>query len=386
MSSRLPFAIVATLLEQFLTLSESLSQYRLQREVQRSIQQRVVSLVHHLRENNECICGRALSSDSLSQLEYVLHRYLVEQADRRSDPVQEIDSTLPLPNLRETEIAVLHEHLRQAMMCEDLPRLAAELRRLQSQIADVQQELEEKGDLSDQGKTLVELQAIVGELREKKGSYEKEMSILKQNVEKDIPNQLQAIESQMQQVRSEMIKSDRARRAEKLASKTIDLIEELLQVTRKRKIEALQNHVTETLRRLWSKRELLEHVEVNPNTFAVAILQRDGTKLDKQSLSAGEKELFALSLLAGLCKCASSDLPVVIDTPLARLDSEHREHIVRSYYPHVAPQVILLSTDTEVTSDLFKALLPYIRQTFTLEHDAGSESTRVKNGFFDRAA
>jgi len=291
-----------------------------------------------------------------------------------------------LPSLRETEIVALRNHLQDAVLCENLPMMAAELKRLMKQKEDIQQQLDMIGDLGDQSKTLSELEAILRELGEKKGAFEKELSLLKQRVEKDVPNQLGEFRMQMQQLRDEMIKSERARRAERLAGKTIQLLEDLLQVMRKRKIEMLEWHIADTFRTLWRKGELLDRIEVSPDTFAVTAVQKGEIKLDKQALSAGEKELFALSLLAGLCKCADSNLPVVIDTPLGRLDSEHREHIVRNYYPYLAPQVILLSTDTEVTPDLYQDLLPYIRQTFTLEHEAEKESTFIRDGFFDFGA
>lgn len=382
----MPFAIVASLLEKFLNSWEHSAQFRLQQQTQKIIQQRVNTLIRYLKDNSECIRGRVLSSGSLIQVERFLHNYLLDQSCSENMDAGQTEVISFLPSLRETEIVALRNHLQDAVLCENLPMMAAELKRLMKQKEDIQQQLDMIGDLGDQSKTLSELEAILRELGEKKGAFEKELSLLKQRVEKDVPNQLGEFRMQMQQLRDEMIKSERARRAERLAGKTIQLLEDLLQVMRKRKIEMLEWHIADTFRTLWRKGELLDRIEVSPDTFAVTAVQKGEIKLDKQALSAGEKELFALSLLAGLCKCADSNLPVVIDTPLGRLDSEHREHIVRNYYPYLAPQVILLSTDTEVTPDLYQDLLPYIRQTFTLEHEAEKESTFIRDGFFDFGA
>jgi len=383
MSERLPFALVATYLEQFLIASEQSAQFRLQQQAHRVIQLRLAELVQLLKENAECICGRALSSDSLNQVGQFLYAHLLEQSGNEDGNANPPLVAATLPTLRESEIAVLREHLKQAVLCEDVVKLSVELRQLQREMEDVKQQLDSLGDLGDQRKTVSELENIVRELSERKGALEKEFQTLKQYVEKDIPGELEKTRNQMQQIRDELIRSDKARKAERLAGKVKDLIEELLQAMRSQKIEMLERHVTETLRRLWTKGELLDRVEIMPDTFVVSVVQRGEGRLDKQALSAGEKELFALSLLAGLCKCASSTLPVLIDTPLGRLDSEHREHVVRNYYPYLAPQVILLSTDTEVTRDLYQALQPHVCQTFTLEYDLAKESTSIRKGFFD---
>lgn|GEM_PF-1817302 len=383
MSERLPFALVATYLEQFLIASEQSARFRLQQQAHRVIQQRLSELMKRLRENAECICGRSLSSNSLNQVEQFLLTHLLEQSTSGEDSASQPAAVGTLPVLRETEVAVLHDHLKQAVMCEDVVKLARELSRLYDEAKAVKEQLESLGDLGDQSKTLAELEQIVRELSERKGALETEFRTLKQRVDKEIPTQLERARSQMQRIRDEVIRSDKARKAERLAGRTRELLEELLQAVRSQKIAMLEKHVTETFRRLWTKGELLDRIEIIPETFAVSVVQRDGAKLDKQALSAGEKELFALSLLAGLSKCASSTLPVLIDTPLGRLDSEHRERIVRYYYPYLAPQVILLSTDTEVTQDLYQVLLPHVCQAFTLEYDLAKESTSIRKGFFD---
>jgi len=52
--------------------------------------------------------------------------------------------------------------------------------------------------------------------------------------------------------------------------------------------------------------------------------------------------------LWGLARASARPLPAVIDTPMARLDAAHRQHLVERYFPNASHQVIVLSTDTEV--------------------------------------
>ncbi len=104
--------------------------------------------------------------------------------------------------------------------------------------------------------------------------------------------------------------------------------------------------------------------------------------MKKSGLSAGEKEIFALSLLWGLAQTSQLNLPIIIDTPLSRLDSVHRDNIVNHYFPNAATQVIILSTDTEVDSNYFKNLEPHLTGAASLEFSKNNELTTVKEGYF----
>lgn len=100
------------------------------------------------------------------------------------------------------------------------------------------------------------------------------------------------------------------------------------------------------------------------------------------TLSAGEREIYALSLLWALGKTSRRELPVIIDTPLARLDSHHRANIVKQYLPIAGPQVIVLSTDTEIDRENFGLISDNLAAIYRLEFDARTERTTVREGYF----
>lgn len=70
------------------------------------------------------------------------------------------------------------------------------------------------------------------------------------------------------------------------------------------------------------------HVEIDPETFGITLFDTTGVVLPKERLSEGEKQIFAISILWGLAKASPRPLPAIIDTPMARLDSEHRTNLV----------------------------------------------------------
>ncbi len=134
--------------------------------------------------------------------------------------------------------------------------------------------------------------------------------------------------------------------------------------------------------RLSRKGELLSTVRLDPESLRISLERWDGSALPKERLSAGEKQLLAISLLWALAKTSGRPLPVVIDTPLARLDHLHRERLLREYFPRVSHQVIVLSTDTEVDASAAQELAPATVRAFHLDHDASRCQTTINDGYF----
>lgn len=146
-----------------------------------------------------------------------------------------------------------------------------------------------------------------------------------------------------------------------------------------RRIESL---VLECFRRLLRKRSLVESLEIDPRSFRVEIKGPQGHRVDPARLSAGERQLLAVALLWGLARASGRPLPSVIDTPLGRLDSSHRGHLVEHYFPFASHQVLLLSTDEEIDPAQFDRLKPWVGRTYRLEFDDHSNATRVESGYF----
>lgn len=89
-------------------------------------------------------------------------------------------------------------------------------------------------------------------------------------------------------------------------------------------------------------------------------------------------------MLWGLARAAGQPLPIVIDTPLGRLDGSHREHLLKRYFPHASHQVILLSTDTEIDEQAYDRIAAYVGHSYRLEFDTRElgNATTVEPGYF----
>lgn len=162
---------------------------------------------------------------------------------------------------------------------------------------------------------------------------------------------------------------------------TLNLFREKLTL---KKLNKLEVEVTECFRYLLHKTNLVHKVIIDRDRFRISLYDSNGQPVPKQRLSAGEKQLLAISFLWGLARVSGRSLPIAIDTPLGRLDSSHRHNLVERYFPAASHQVILLSTDTEIGEQEVNMLREQkaIAQEYLLQYDPKKRQTTVKPGYF----
>lgn len=141
----------------------------------------------------------------------------------------------------------------------------------------------------------------------------------------------------------------------------------------------------QSFRQLVRKEMLISSAKVDPKTLALTLLDSHGTEIHKSQLSAGERQLFAVAMLDALAKTSGRAIPIIIDTPLGRLDSRHRSNLIKHYLPYASHQVVVLSTDTEVDERFFVDLGPSISHAYHLDFEENSRATTAREGYFWRS-
>jgi DNA sulfur modification protein DndD len=172
------------------------------------------------------------------------------------------------------------------------------------------------------------------------------------------------------------------RRMIQLAARSREVMREFLERATERKIDRLAARIAESFRFLLRKQTLVERVVIDPATFAITLYDGSERALAKERLSEGEKQIFAIAILWGLSRACARPLPAIIDTPMARLDAEHRRHLVERYFPHASHQVVVLSTDTEVDREAYARLEPHLARAYHLEYDEATKCTTGTEGYF----
>lgn len=149
------------------------------------------------------------------------------------------------------------------------------------------------------------------------------------------------------------------------------------------KARSVAETMTQCYKKLANKKNMISQISMNPDTLDIIYLDDHGEEIHKDSLSAGEKQLMVISMLWALAICSKRKLPVIIDTPLSRLDSAHREALIDVYFPQASEQTIILSTDSEIDRTYYDMLKKDVSDEFTLLYDEVSRSTSILRGYFD---
>lgn len=177
-------------------------------------------------------------------------------------------------------------------------------------------------------------------------------------------------------------KADDGRRLVEHVDRVRTTLQQLRLAASQRHLGRISEFILDALRHLLRKEDLITGVDVDPESYVVELTGRDGLPLSADELSAGERQLLAVALLWGLAKAAGQPLPVVVDTPLGRLDGSHRAHLLDRYFPHASHQVILLSTDTEIDKEAFDRIRPSVGRSYRLVFDQSKNATAVRDGYF----
>ena len=176
--------------------------------------------------------------------------------------------------------------------------------------------------------------------------------------------------------------NDDSDRILKYAHRATAILDEYKVRLQERKIGILASTMTDCYKKLANKKNLIEKIQIDPVSLDFIYLSSDGQEVPKDSLSAGEKQLMVISLLWALAICSKKKLPVIIDTPLSRMDSNHRVSLITTYFPQASEQTIILSTDSEIDARYYEIMKPNVGHEFTLVYNDAMKCSTIEKGYF----
>jgi DNA sulfur modification protein DndD len=168
----------------------------------------------------------------------------------------------------------------------------------------------------------------------------------------------------------------------KYAAMSMEVLTEFKIRLQKEKVAKLSVTATKCFKELVQKDSLVSAINIDPTTLDVTILDLDGNELLKHQLSAGEQQMFAISIVWALALTSGYKAPVIIDTPMARLDSSHRANFLTKYLPAASSQVVVLSTDEEVYGRYLDLIRDNIADYYTLLYREEEQCTSIVHGYF----
>lgn len=249
--------------------------------------------------------------------------------------------------------------------------LAAQLAELQKQRATLKDQLKNfrpgaaSGAFQELKKAEFELGAVETELNRKQGEATQARALI-ERLERELRKSQDAV--------FELAKAEEKRDLATRAQAALNEYEERIVQLR---LASLSKHFIEAFSGLVTRKSLVHDVIVDPNSFQLKLMGKEGREITPFELSAGERQLFAISMLWALGRTSGRELPMIIDTPLSRLDRKHRTNLMANYVPRSSAQVVMLCTDTELTPDLSKIISPYVSRRFEIGAVGGGQRTEI---------
>lgn len=285
-------------------------------------------------------------------------------------------------------ITPLAKSLMEKFISEDITKISSEAISIVSEnekIVTALEQLEVHLSSSAEKNDTVKLLNEIKKLQAKKTELESEISRCDEQIH-SAQFEKEQIERQLNKVLLKIANnadtSDDNVRIIEYSTISLEVMREFVHRLQKQKVDILEKNITSCFEFLAQKQAIITSINIDPDTLDITLKDYKEGILLKDQLSAGEKQMFAISILWGLALSSGYKLPVIIDTPMARLDSAHRSNFINKYLPNASSQVIVLSTDEEINGKYLDDINEYVNKAYTLVYDDSKKCSTIEPGYF----
>lgn len=364
----LPFLLVKPLLEDVLSQAEKEEAAERSEQLNGTLRDRDRQIIEELKK-------RKVSKKALTEIER-----LFEEDIQERQVLMDIEQYLDLSRETIDSIGTLLQNSLEAERDEAIQTInnlnslqfeSEDLDRMLSLVPDAEaiaQIVKKKDQLCI---ALREAQVNLDVIRKKYDEIKKSISSTSSELEKEYEKELDAAHSR-----------ETSSRIVSHSKKSRETLEKFREQVVAYHLNRIQEYVLSSFRELLRKETLVSDIRFDSQTYSIDVIGSDGKSIDIDRLSAGEKQLLSVSLLWGLAQASGRRLPAIIDTPLGRLDTTHRTHLVKRYFPQASHQVLLLATDEEINEKYYRMILPWVSEAYHLEFNEKEQTTTIQPGYF----
>jgi len=195
-----------------------------------------------------------------------------------------------------------------------------------------------------------------------------------------LKNEIKTIKQRQEELRK---KIDDSRRYSEKDRKTQEIISQLRDFIKEFKISTkkkLEENILNELNILMHKKGFIQKVIVDINQAGddvdINLFDARNEKIDKGSLSMGERQMYASALLKSLVDESDIEFPVFIDSPMQKFDKDHAENVIKEFYPNVSKQVILFPLiHKELTENEYELLKSNVSRAYII-HNINIDSSQ----------
>lgn len=327
---------------------------------------KISAITNHLKKSN--LWKKHSINNSVSK--EILHE--VNQYLKGSD--EENGSTALLHELSESDVLKVQQWIKEAS--ESTPDLALHISK---DLRKKKEERKEHIEYLNRAPEEEQLEPIFDKIRSVEDTLS---SIRKEN--REISELIGSVEFKYEQaVREQEVISSKIQEIEKetrkftMAQKSKMVLEAYNKRLTATQLEKLCEQLVSCFNRICDKEQLLSEAQIDPQTFDVTLIDKQGETVSIDDFSMGESQIYGLALLWALRNISGYELPLLIDTPVARLDKVHQTNFINEFLPEVSEQILLFATNIEMSNDVEKRLQPGVSQTYSLQFNENLGYTTV---------
>jgi DNA sulfur modification protein DndD len=230
----------------------------------------------------------------------------------------------------------------------------------------------------------------ISNLRNEKGrldlrvmSIEKDINDYKEKIG-GLKNDIKTLKQRQEELRKKIDDSRKYSAKEEKAQEVIDRLKGFIKSFKEEKKKSLESNILNELNILMHKKGFIKKVAVDINQSGddvdINLFNSRNEKIDKGSLSMGERQMYASALLKALVDESDIEFPVFIDSPMQKFDRDHAENVIKEFYPNVSKQVVLFPLiHKELTESEFNLLKPKISKAYLIHNFSMDASKFVES-------
>jgi DNA sulfur modification protein DndD len=296
-----------------------------------------------------------------------------------SDGLMRLDPTLAAHLMKRLNYYQLADNQRQRAI-DDLRQIS----QLKRDLEGIQRKLDDMSSLSD------EEQRIYQERQKQNAEFEQQRDMLRDQLLDLKKGQLEknrAIEKTQQEIKQQesaiWLDRERQKRVD-LATTLQRIFRSYKQYLKLRRRKDIEEAINQRFAELMTSHHQITHIKVG-ESFDLHYLNASNEPVGMASMASGMKQLIATALLWALKDVSGRSVPVVIDTPLARIDRQHQINLLARYYPNAGDQVIILPTDSELDYEKYQILKPHVYCEYRLANASGENTNPLSEPLFVKA-
>lgn len=301
-----------------------------------------------LNDQDNCLCGAEIDKEAKETLEHTLEKLrndemstISELQGFASDHLECLTSGEYPENLN-----VNQANDEYVSIQEDIEGLKGDIRDLNDEKESLEEEIEQATVTAEEAELL---QDTKENLTEEIGGLKNTIETLDEDIE-ELEEEKRELEQTVNSMEAADEEEQRYRTLMKLSDECADAWEEIRDKYVETQRESVEKHTSKIFEELTNKNDVYEGLTISED-YELDVKTISGNRdIEEQNPSKGARQIIAYSFIAGLNKFTAREAPVVIDTPIGRLDPEHKENLI-DYFPNFRDQVVILYQPGELNEE-----------------------------------